>query len=77
MNGADHMNQDTLQQITQVDAARLTRDERAAIFHALDHLKVNNIEEEGGGGWYRGNKAQFIRNHKKAKAILEQLLQNP
>ena len=55
---------------------RLSREERANLAHALMHLTANTIHEDQscGGGWYCGNKEQFVKRHIKAIAFLRSLL---
>jgi hypothetical protein len=53
------------------------RDDRASVAHALMHLTANKIADDdypGHGGWYCGNKAQFVKRHKKAVALMQALL---
>jgi hypothetical protein len=44
--------------------------ERVLLAHILHHLEANDIGsdrcESAGGGWYCGNKEQFIKRHKMA-----------
>jgi hypothetical protein len=57
---------------------RFSADELACIEHALDHLKANKIaEENSSSGWYRGNRDQFVKRHKKALAVLRGFLGQP
>jgi hypothetical protein len=48
--------------------------------HALVHLKANKIHDKehfkkyGGGGWYQGNKTEFVNRHVKAIEFLTSLL---
>jgi len=49
-------------------------DDKASLAHALRHLTANKIAEPGMSGWYCGNRAQFVRRHKKAIALMRQLL---
>ena len=54
---------------------RLSREERANLAHALMHLKANKITDaRESGGWYCGNKGQFIKRHIKAVAYVRSLL---
>jgi len=54
---------------------KLNRDERASLRHAVEHLDENHIGVEGYfSGWYNGNKANFIKRHAKAKALLLKLI---
>ena len=54
---------------------RFSRDERANLAHALMHLDANKIADAGAyGGWYCGNKEQFIERHVKAVAFVRSLL---
>ena len=56
---------------------RFNRDEKSSIAHALTHLKANHIADKdysGNGGWYLGNREQFVKRHEKAIALLESLL---
>jgi len=54
---------------------KFNREQRANLAHALMHLEANKILSDGGGGWYCGNKEQFIRRHLKAIAFVWSLLQ--
>lgn len=47
---------------------KLTREERANLAHALDHLHANRDE------WYIGNKKQFIERHRRAIEMLQEWL---
>lgn len=52
-------------------------DERVSIAHALMHLTANKIADDnypGYSGWYCGNKAQFVRRHRKAVDLMRSLL---
>lgn len=51
-----------------------TRDEQDSLKHALIHLKANRLGDGVWTGWYRGNKAQFIKRHVKAIAFVQSLL---
>ena len=56
---------------------KLNRDDRASIAHALMHLESNNIADDkypGYGGWYCGNREQFVKRHKKALTLLRALM---
>jgi hypothetical protein len=55
---------------------RFTADEKACIAHALDHLRANKIADDNyqHSGWYRGNREQFVKRHKKALSVLEGFL---
>jgi hypothetical protein len=54
---------------------KTTRDERANLAHALMHLEANKIADANTcGGWYCGNKEQFIKRHFKAIAFVKSLL---
>lgn len=56
---------------------KLNRDDRASIAHALMHLEANKIADDnypGYGGWYSGNREQFVKRHKKAAALLRSLI---
>jgi hypothetical protein len=56
---------------------KLNRDDRASIAHALMHLEANKIADDnypGYGGWYCGNREQFVKRHKKAAALLRSLI---
>ena len=54
---------------------RFNRDERANIAHALMHLEANKITDSSAyGGWYCGNKEQFVKRHIKAVAFMRSLL---
>ena len=54
---------------------KLSRENRANIAHALMHLEANKITDpDYSGGWYCGNRNQFIRRHIKSIAFLESLL---
>lgn len=56
---------------------RFTRDEKANLAHALMHLEANNIAEASAyGGWYHGNKKQFVNRHVKAVAFVRSLLKS-
>ena len=53
----------------------LTREQRANLAHALMHLEANAIADERcWGGWHVGNREQFVKRHRKAIAMLHQLL---
>ena len=55
---------------------KLTIEERKNISHALDHLLANKVDDASVfSGWYQGNKENFIKRHKKAKAFLQSLLE--
>lgn len=51
-----------------------TREERANLAHALDHLLQNKIAESGCSGWYCGNRVQFIKRHMKAINFVRSLI---
>jgi hypothetical protein len=54
---------------------RFNRDEKASIAHAIRHLDANKIADANEyGGWYCGNREQFIKRHVKAVAFLRSLL---
>jgi hypothetical protein len=55
---------------------RFNRDERANLAHALMHLEENTIADASrtSGGWYCGNKEQFVKRHVKAVAFVRSLL---
>lgn len=54
---------------------QFNRDERANIEHALCHLEANKIADASAyGGWYCGNKEQFIKRHVKSIALMRSLL---
>jgi hypothetical protein len=56
---------------------RFNREDKASIAHALMHLEANKIADDncpGYGGWYRGNREQFVKRHKKAVALMRSLL---
>ena len=54
---------------------RYSRDEQANLAHALMHLEANKIADTSAyGGWYCGNKEQFIKRHIKAVAFVRALL---
>ena len=54
---------------------RFNRNERANLAHALMHLEANKIVDASAyGGWYCGNKEQFIKRHVKAVAFVRVLL---
>ena len=54
---------------------RFNRDERASLAHALMHLEDNDIADTATyGGWYCGNRDQFIKRHIKAIALVQSLL---
>jgi hypothetical protein len=56
---------------------RFNREDKASIAHALMHLESNHIaddEYQGDSGWYCGNREQFVNRHKKAIALLRELL---
>ena len=56
---------------------RFNRDDKASIAHALMHLEANKIADDdfpGYGGWYCGNREQFVKRHKKAVALMRSLL---
>ena len=54
---------------------RFSRDDRANLAHALMHLEANKIVDASAyGGWYCGNKEQFIKRHVKAVAFVRVLL---
>jgi len=53
---------------------KITIDEKKSLSHALVHLRANKIHEEEWGGWYYGNKSQFIKRHIKSIALLERLI---
>ena len=56
---------------------RFNQDERASIAHALLHLEANKIADDdypGYGGWYCGNREQFVIRHKKAVAMMRSFL---
>ena len=56
---------------------RFNRDERASLAHAIMHLDANRIADPTntcGGGWYCGNKAQFIKRHVKTIEFIRSLL---
>ena len=56
---------------------RFNQDERASIAHALMHLEANKIADDdypGYGGWYCGNREQFVIRHKKAVAMMRSFL---
>jgi hypothetical protein len=55
---------------------RFTDDEKVCIAHALDHLRANKIADDNyqHSGWYRGNREQFVKLHKKALIVLEGFL---
>jgi hypothetical protein len=54
---------------------KLNRDEKASIRHALMHVENNRVHEEENlfGGWYCGNREQFVKRHIKALALLRAL----
>ena len=54
---------------------RFSREEKANIAHAIDHLRANKIcENLGHSGWYSGNREQFEKRHIKAIAFMQSLL---
>lgn len=55
---------------------RFSRDEKSSLAHALDHVLVNKIADDGclQSGWYCGNREQFVARHKKSIAFLRSLL---
>ena len=54
---------------------RFSRDKRANLAHAMMHLDANKIADASAyGGWYCGNKEQFIKRHVKAVAFVRSLL---
>ena len=54
---------------------RFSREERANLAHALMHLEANKIADASAyGGWYCGNREQFVKRHKKAVALMRSLL---
>ena len=56
---------------------RFNRDDKASIAHALMHLETNKIADDdypGYGGWYCGDREQFVKRHKKAVALMRSLL---
>lgn len=56
---------------------RFNQDDIASIAHALMHLENNKIADDnypGHSGWYCGNRAQFVRRHKKAIALMRSIL---
>jgi hypothetical protein len=59
----------------QHDVRRFNRDEQANLAHALMHLEANKIADASAyGGWYCGNKEQFIKRHVKAVAFVRSLV---
>jgi len=51
--------------------------DKASIAHALMHLETNKIADDdypGYGGWYCGDREQFVKRHKKAVALMRSLL---
>jgi len=53
----------------------LTKDEKDSLAHALMHLKANKIHEPGSsGGWYAGNRSQFIKRHRMAIEVLSRMI---
>jgi hypothetical protein len=57
------------------DGRRFNRDERASLAHALMHLRANKITDGSQhGGWYCGNREQFVKRHAKATALIGDLL---
>lgn len=57
-----------------IKSRHYSRDEKALLAHALDHLNANGIASKGFGGWYSGNRAQFVKRHQNAIALLEAML---
>jgi hypothetical protein len=56
----------------------MTREQRANLAHALMHLEANKIADASAyGGWYCGNKEQFVKRHIKAAAFVRALLTPP
>jgi len=57
----------------------MTKKEKLAnLAHALYHINANHIADDDrryGSAWYCGNREQFVERHKKAKAYLEQLIE--
>jgi hypothetical protein len=52
-----------------------TEKEVSLLRHALRHVKNNKIHDpDTTGGWYAGNKAQFIKRHKATIEFLEMLI---
>jgi len=52
--------------------------ERELIEHALLHLEDNTIAKDKhffSGGWYIGNKEQFIERHLKTIELMKELLE--
>ena len=49
--------------------------------HALLHLNCNHVHipehDECGGGWYCGDKKQFIKRHVQTIAFLKSVLEEP
>lgn len=58
------------------NVVKLTREEIANLRHAIMHLEANHIETSYFEGWFCGNKAQFIKRHIKAKAMLIKWLED-
>ena len=56
----------------------MTKDERANLIHALQHLEANEIADDTyrSYGWYRGDKGKFVKRHIKAIAFLRTLLKD-
>jgi hypothetical protein len=54
----------------------MTKKEKLAnLEHALRVLRANHIDHDDGGyGWYWGNREQFIKRHGKAKDMLDQMI---
>ena len=60
-----------------MDNSLLTEDERENLKHALRHLEANPIyQKDSAGGWFSGNKVNFIKRHVRAIEMLNQWLNN-
>ena len=45
--------------------------------HALKHLLANKINDpDSWGGWYSGNKSNFIKRHEKAIKMFKDIIQD-
>lgn len=54
-----------------------TKKETAILSHALHHVKSNKIHKpDEAGGWYFGNKAQFIKRHVETIEFLKMLIES-
>jgi hypothetical protein len=61
----------------QIMKNRFTLKERTCIAHAINLMEHNKIADSdycGSGGWYYGNKEQFIKKHKEAIQTLTKFL---